>query len=202
MRENIRVPNIRATVLLSGLLAAFALAGCSGPGTPADTSLIGTSTTDGTAPQSGNAPGATASHPAAHPAPRMVHAGAPLQCVPFARRHVNISLRGDAWTWWRAAKGRYARGRAPQTGSVLVLKRRGRSRGHIAVVTRIVGPREIIVDHANWLNRGRIHLGTPVRDVSKNNDWSAVRVWHTPGKTWGRSAYPAYGFIYPPGADS
>ncbi len=53
---------------------------------------------------------------------------------------------------------------------MLVLKRRGRSLGHIAVVTRINGPRDIIVDHANWLNRGRIHLGTPVRDVSKNND--------------------------------
>jgi len=31
----------------------------------------------------------------------------------------------------------------------LVLKRRGNSRGHLAVVTRIVGPREIIVNHAN-----------------------------------------------------
>ena len=69
------------------------------------------------------------------------------------------------------------------------------------MVTRINGPRGIIVDHANWLNRGRIHLGTPVRDVSKNNDWSAVRVWYTPGKSWGQSAYPAYGFIYP-GTDS
>lgn len=115
---------------------------------------------------------------------------------------MNISLRGAAWTWWRAAKGRYERGHAPRVGSVLVLRRRGRSLGHIAVVTRIVGPREIIVDHANWLNRGRIHLGTPVRDVSENNDWSAVRVWYTPGKTWGRSAYPAYGFIYPRATDS
>ena len=61
---------------------------------------------------------------------------------------------------------------------MLVLKRRGRSLWHIAVVTRINGPRDIIVDHANWLNRGRIHLGTPVRDMSKNNDWSAARVFN------------------------
>jgi hypothetical protein len=191
------------TALLVGLLGAFAITGCAGPETPADT------------PSNSAAPHETATAPAARPsgrqaaalpapivAPRIVHARAPLQCVPYARRHVNISLRGEAWTWWRSAKGRYARGRAPREGSVLVLKRRGRSLGHIAVVTRIVGPREIIVDHANWLNRGRIHLSTPVRDVSKNNDWSAVRVWYTPGKTWGRSAYPAYGFIYPRATDS
>ena len=98
--------------------------------------------------------------------------------------------------------GRYDRGRQPQTGSLLVLKRRGNSRGHLAVVTRIVGPREIIVNHANWLNRGRIHLGTPVRDVSAENDWSAVRVWYIPGKTWGRSIRPAYSFIYPGLKDS
>ncbi|MDA0786569.1 MAG: CHAP domain-containing protein [Proteobacteria bacterium] len=191
---------MRITALLAGLLGTFALAGCAGPETPAHIP------SDGAGPQTGN-PNKAATDPAApksvwqddqpRPAPRIVHAGAPLQCVPYARRHVNISLRGAAWTWWSAAEGRYDRGRQPQVGSVLVLKRRGRSLGHIAVVTRINGPREIIVDHANWLNRGRIHLGTPVRDVSRNNDWSAVRVWHTPGKTWGRSAYPAYGFIYP-----
>jgi hypothetical protein len=65
------------------------------------------------------------------------------------------------------------------------------------VVTRILGSREIIVDHANWLNRGRLHLGTPVRDVSANNDWSVVRVWYTPRKQYGARSYPAQGFIYP-----
>ena len=122
--------------------------------------------------------------------------------MPYARRHVDIALHGEAWTWWNSAQGRYDRGRQPQTGSLLVLKRRSNSRGHLAVVTRIVGPREIIVNHANWLNRGRIHLGTPVRDVSAKNDWSAVRVWYIPGKTWGRSIRPAYGFIYPGLKDS
>jgi surface antigen len=121
-----------------------------------------------------------------------------LQCVPYARQISEVSIRGNASTWWSSAKGRYGRGGKPKVGSVLVLKRAGRLRyGHIAVVTRILGSREIVVDHANWLNRGRLHLGTPVQDVSANNDWSAVRVWYTPGKKYGIHSYPAHGFIYP-----
>ena len=121
-----------------------------------------------------------------------------LQCVPYVRQNSKVSIRGDAWTWWPSAKGRYGRGSKPKVGSVLVLRRTGRLRyGHIAVVTRILGSREIIIDHTNWLNRGRLHLGTPVRDVSTNNDWSAVRVWFTPGKRYGVRTYAAHGFIYP-----
>lgn len=200
---------MRLTMTAAGLLAALMLAGCTGPDTPANNtpdstpeSQAASASSKGAAPQTGAQRGLHVPKFTNRTTPRIVHASAPLECVPYARRHVNISLRGTAWTWWRAAKGRYARGRVPQTGSVLVLKRRGRSLGHIAVVKRIVGPREIIVDHANWLNRGRIHLATPVRDVSRNNDWSAVRVWYTPGKSWGRSVYPAYGFIYPGAGES
>ncbi len=121
-----------------------------------------------------------------------------LQCVPYARQISRVSIRGDAWTWWPSAKGQYRRASTPKVGSILVLKRAKRLRlGHLAVVTRILGRREIIVDHANWLNRGRLHLGTPVRDVSANNDWSAVRVWYTPGNQYGARSYPAHGFIYP-----
>ena len=121
-----------------------------------------------------------------------------LQCVPYARQISKVSIRGDAWTWWPSAKGRYGRGNKPEVGSVLVLKRTRRLRyGHIAVVTGILSSREIIVNHANWLNRGRLHLGTPVRDVSANNDWSAVRVWYTPGKKYGARSYAAKGFIHP-----
>jgi surface antigen len=130
--------------------------------------------------------------------PRIVKASARLQCVPYARDLSTIQIRGDAWTWWASAKGRYERGQEPRLGAVLVLKRKGNSRGHLAVVTRIVNEREIIVNHANWLNRGRVHLDTPIRDVSPNNNWSAVRVWYTPGNVLGKSTYPAYGFIYPP----
>jgi hypothetical protein len=129
--------------------------------------------------------------------PRMVTPARPLQCVPYARTASNVRIRGDAGTWWRQAQGRYDRGRRPAVGAVLVLKPNGRSRGHLAVVTAIRGAREIVVDHANWLNRGAIHLNTPVRDVSGANDWSAVRLWYTPGRTYGARAYAAHGFIYP-----
>lgn len=79
-----------------------------------------------------------------------------------------------------------------------MLKRTNRLRyGHIAVVSRILNDREILVDHANWLNRGRIHKHLPVRDVSSNNDWSVVRVWYAPGNVLGKRSYPAYGFIHP-----
>jgi len=129
--------------------------------------------------------------------PRIVSPKRRLQCVPYARKLSNIQIRGDAWTWWQAARGRYHRGDKPTVGSVLVLGRKGQSRGHLAVVTRIVSDREIVANHANWLNRGKIHLDTPIRDVSPGNDWSAVRVWYTPGSVLGRSTYPAHGFIYP-----
>ena len=64
-------------------------------------------------------------------------------------------------------------------------------------VTAVLSRREIVVEHANWLNRGQIHLGTPVIDVSPRNDWSAVRVWYTPGGHYGGGVYPARGFIHP-----
>lgn len=129
--------------------------------------------------------------------PRILTPKRPLQCVPYARRLSQVAIRGDAWTWWRAAAGRYQRDAAPRVGSVLVLRGKGASRGHLAVVTDIVNAREIVVSHANWLNRGRIHLDTPVRDVSAANDWSAVRVWYTPGRRYGAGTYPAHGFIHP-----
>lgn len=129
--------------------------------------------------------------------PRIVKSHRFLQCVPYARRQSNIQIRGDAWTWWRSARGRYDRGRHPAVGSVLVLKRKGRSRGHLAFVRRILDDRTIVVDHANWLNQGRIHKDIRVRDTSPGNDWSAVRVWYAPGRRYGGSTYHPHGFIYP-----
>lgn len=129
--------------------------------------------------------------------PAIVGPRSGLQCVPYAREQSNIQIRGDAWTWWRSAEGMYRRGTRPAVGAVLVLKRNGRSRGHLAVVTEVISDREVIANHANWLNKGQIHLNTPIRDVSRNNDWSAVRVWYTPGNVLGRSTYAAHGFIYP-----
>jgi hypothetical protein len=70
-------------------------------------------------------------------------------------------------------------------------------RGHVAVVTQIDSSRLIRVDHANWLNGGEISVGVPVLDVSPNNDWSEIRVWHIPGDHWGGRIYQAEGFIHP-----
>lgn len=130
---------------------------------------------------------------------RIVVPPTPLQCVSYARNVSRVSIRGNAWTWWRSAKGRYRRGGTPGIGSVLVLKRTRRLRlGHLAVVKAILNDRLIVVDQANWLNRGRIHLNIPVRDVSARNDWSAVRVWYAPGGNYGTRTYPVQGFIHPP----
>jgi surface antigen len=121
-------------------------------------------------------------------------------CVPYARARAGILLRGDAWTWWGAAGGRYERGRAPRAGSVLVLMRTSRlPQGHLAVVSRVVSPREVRVDHANWASgaaKGMVSKNQPVLDVSAANDWSLVRVWHPRNEAWGASNYPSYGFIH------
>lgn len=130
--------------------------------------------------------------------PAMYRSGRPLQCVPYARELSGIQLRGNAWTWWTKANGLYEKGAVPQPGAVLVFSKTRRLRlGHLAVVAEVRNSREIVVHQANWLNGGRIHRYTPVRDVSENNDWSEVRVWYTPGRVYGSRSYAAYGFIYP-----
>ncbi len=124
-----------------------------------------------------------------------------LSCVPYARARSGIPLRGDAWQWWDAAEGRYARGRAPRVGSVLVLMRTSRlPSGHVAVVSRLVSAREVRVDHANWASgsaKGREARDQPVLDISDGNDWSLLRVWYPRIGDYGVSAWPAYGFIHP-----
>lgn len=134
---------------------------------------------------------------AAYGLPRVLADTAPLQCVPFARSASGIEIYGDAVTWWEQAAGRYPRSNLPAPGSVLVLEGyNDASRGHVAVVTNIVSQRVIRVDQANWLNGGEISLNVPVLDVSPNNDWSEVRVWHIPGGHWGGRIYRAEGFIH------
>ncbi|MEO1194029.1 MAG: CHAP domain-containing protein [Pseudomonadota bacterium] len=118
-------------------------------------------------------------------------------CVPYARAVSGVSLRGNAWTWWRGAQGVYQRGAEPEIGSVIVMKRiRSMRLGHIGVVSEIVGPRMIRLDHANWV-RGEVHRGALVKDISKNNDWSRVQVWYPPIDDFGSTTYPIYGFVYP-----
>lgn len=128
--------------------------------------------------------------------PRIVDAA--VQCVPFAREASGIEIRGDANRWWKLAQGKYSRSRRPQEGAVFVMRGyRTDLRGHVAVVKQVRDPRMIVVDHANWGNDGRIYLSTPIRDESAKNDWSKVRVWHTPTNQWGRRLYRAKGFILP-----
>lgn len=124
-----------------------------------------------------------------------------LQCVPYARLASGITIRGDAWTWWKNAGAEYARGTAPKSGSVLVFQRSGKmQRGHVAVVRDVVTPREVVIDHANWAGhrskKGQIDRSVRVIDVSDRNDWSAVRVWYRPAGDFGTRVYPTYGFIY------
>lgn len=122
-----------------------------------------------------------------------------LQCAPYARSVAGLQLSGDAADWWPQAAGRYPRGSSPQPGSVLVFRRTDRLRsGHVSVVERVVGPRQVLVTQANWV-RGHLARGEPVVDVSPANDWSLVRVWWQPTGTLGITAFPTFGFIEPAG---
>jgi hypothetical protein len=119
-----------------------------------------------------------------------------LECVPYARLHSSVKLYGDAYTWWDKATGKYPQGASPLDGAVMVLTNyAGPQHGHVAVVRRIVSPREIRVDHANWLSNGAIYINNPVQDVSAANDWSQVRVYNITAGTWGTKVYPVQGFI-------
>jgi len=120
----------------------------------------------------------------------------PMQCVPYAREHSGIKIFGDATTWWNQAAGHYPRITTPQAGSVMVLHDyAGPDHGHLAVVRALAGPREIRVDHANWLDDGAIYVNDPVMDVSADNDWSQVRVFNIKTGGWGTKVYPVQGFI-------
>lgn len=129
-------------------------------------------------------------------APAVAPAG--LQCVPYAREHSAVNIHGDAYTWWDKAAGHYARGATPLIGSVMVLYGyAGTHRGHVAVVSRMVSPRLIRINHANWNNDGAIYVNDPVQDVSEDNDWSLVKVWNIRTGSWGLKAYKVRGFIGP-----
>lgn len=124
-----------------------------------------------------------------------------ISCVPYARMATGMAINGDGWQWWHNAAGRYSRGKRPEAGAVLTFRSSGNmSRGHVAVVDRVVGARHVLIDHANWagpgIRRGTVMRDVSVVDVSPDNDWSAVRVQvgHDRG-TFGRT-YPTYGFIY------
>ena len=74
------------------------------------------------------------------------------------------------------------------------------TRGHVAVVRRVVAPREVRIDHANWggpgIRRGSVMQDVSVIDVSDMNDWSAVRVQSGRDDSAFGRVYPTFGFIY------
>jgi surface antigen len=124
-----------------------------------------------------------------------------LQCVPYARQVSGIEVRGNARYWWSEAAGRYDRGSRPEPGAVMAFRASGGMRnGHVAVVSKVLGPRQVQIDHANWsgpgLHKGSIMHNANVVDVSPGNDWTEVRVQlgYDEG-AYGR-VYPTHGFIY------
>jgi hypothetical protein len=119
-----------------------------------------------------------------------------LSCVPYARLRSGLQIFGDAKLWWGKAKDLYAQIASPVSEAVMVFSGSDRlKRGHVAVVTEVINKREIKVDHANWQNHGEIDLNMPVLDVSKDNDWSQVRVWNVNTNSFGTHVYAVSGFI-------
>ncbi len=124
------------------------------------------------------------------------------QCVPFARAASGIQIYGDAWTWWSQAEGRYRRGQTPRAGAVAVFRKTARlPLGHVAVISRVIDDRVVMVTHANWSvqngERGHAEQDVTLTDVSPDNDWSEVRVWYQGANGLGSTTFPLYGFIYP-----
>lgn len=125
------------------------------------------------------------------------------QCAPYAREISDVKIHGNAWTWWGQAAGRYARGDEPKVGAVMSFKKTSRNPfGHVAMVSRIVNDREVLLTHANWSRAGGIERNVRAVDVSAAGDWSEVRVWYAPVGGLGTSSYPVNGFIYGDGEGS
>jgi hypothetical protein len=126
-----------------------------------------------------------------------------FQCVTYARAVSGIDLRGDAHSWWSKAAGRYERGTTPRVGAVMAMPSvAGMRYGHVAMVSKIVGPREVLLDHANWSRRGMVERNVRAVDVSAKGDWSLVRIWHAGSGNLGITNYPVSGFIYSKSAKS
>lgn len=131
---------------------------------------------------------------------RATYAGG-ISCVPYARQVTGMTISGNGGQWWYNAAGLYARGHRPEVGSIMAFPGSGGMRaGHVAVVERVVSPREVLINHANWggpgIRRGSIMRGVSVIDVSPSNDWTQVRVQvgHS-SDAYGR-VYPVSGFIH------
>lgn len=121
-----------------------------------------------------------------------------LQCVTYARQISGVQLSGNANTWWDHAEGVYDRGNEPRVGAVLAFRSsRAMRAGHVAMVSKVLSNREVLLNHANWSYRGGVEQDALAVDVSPEGDWSEVRVWYGPSGQLGIRSNPAYGFIYP-----
>src|SRR3546814_2760144 len=90
--------------------------------------------------------------------------------------------------------GRYERGHEPRVGAVLAFSAsRSMPVGHVAMVSKVVSEREVLLTHANWSYRGGIERNVRAIDVSPNNDWTDVRVWYGPIGDLGLRPNPAKG---------
>ena len=126
-----------------------------------------------------------------------------LQCVTYARAVSGVELRGNAYSWWDQAEGRYERGNTPRVGAVMAMPSfAGMRNGHVAMVSKVVNDREVLIDHANWSRPGMVERHVRVLDVSDAGDWSRVRVWHAGSRDLGITSYPVSGFIYTRGVAS
>ncbi|MTH79863.1 CHAP domain-containing protein [Paracoccus aestuariivivens] len=123
------------------------------------------------------------------------HRGSRVWCVPFARTLSGIEIMGNAKDWWGKANGHYARGLTPVPASVMSFKAtRKNPNGHVAVVSKVISARKVLVSHANW-SRNRVSIDMAAVDVSPRNDWSEVKLESSPGHLG--ASYPVNGFIYP-----
>lgn len=123
------------------------------------------------------------------------------QCAPYARMISGVEIYGNAHTWWAQAEGRYARGDAPVEGAVMSFAPTGKMRlGHVAMVSKVLSEREVLLTHANWSRRGGVEKNVIAIDVSEAGDWSRVKVWFASNNGLGTSTYPVNGFIYAKGA--
>ncbi|MBR0653718.1 CHAP domain-containing protein [Roseomonas arctica] len=127
--------------------------------------------------------------------------GGGISCVPYAREATGMAISGNGRDWWHNASGLYDRSHRPEPGSVMAMPGTGAMRmGHVAVVERVIGAREIEIHHANWggpgIARGTVMRGVNVVDVSAANDWSAVRIQTGHSDTTFGRVYPVYGFIH------
>jgi surface antigen len=127
--------------------------------------------------------------------------GGGISCVPYARSVTGMAISGNGGDWWYNAAGSYDRGNRPEPGSIMAFRSsHGMSRGHVAVVSRVLSARHVLIDHANWggpgIRKGSVMHNVSVVDVSDDNDWTAVRVQSGyDSGAYGRT-YPTYGFIY------